>query len=235
MEPDTATVQDHSKYTYDGDPNAVDHLEWPTAPGTGPDGKTLYYFSGDHTPEDKNGDGLGGEWHLYEEPTTPVATDNIGPTPPATDPALASQGQAEPQVVPEQRPQAFIAPTGGVSESSKRLDNNEPATQEEIDRANSQEAKDASAANSLTPRLFEGQRVTFVSGPEQGRMGFVSQVVFPDAVQQMISTSGIPQARFAEVAQYIIRTRDGRSDIISATPDQIKPLDDIEGWGRGQI
>jgi hypothetical protein len=148
--------------------------------------------------------------------------------------AASAQSPAELQTVPEQRPQAFDG-VDTVSESSTRLDTNVPATQEDYDRANSDKAKKDSVKNSRTPRLYEGQRVTFIDGPEKGRMGFVTHVEFTDAVQQMISSSGIPEARFAEVAAYIIRTRDGRSDVISAKPSEVKPLDDIEGWGRGQI
>lgn len=146
----------------------------------------------------------------------------------------AAQSPAELQTVPEQRPQAFDGDSV-VSEASTRLDSNVPATQEDYDRANSDKAKADSVKNSRTPRLYEGQRVTFIDGPEKGRMGFVTHVEFTDAVQQMIGSAGISEARFADVAAYIVRTRDGRSDVISAKPSEIKPLDDIEGWGRGQI
>lgn len=148
--------------------------------------------------------------------------------------AAAAQSPAELQTVPEQRPQAFDG-DNVVSETSTRLDSNTPATQEDYDRADSDKAKKDSIKNSRSPRLYEGQRVTFIDGPEKGRMGFVQSVVFTDAVQQMMASTGIPEARFAEVQSYIIRTRDGRSDVISAKPEEVKPLDDIEGWGRGQI
>lgn len=170
-----------------------------------------------------------------DSPATPPAPEAPQTIQEQMAAAAAAQSPAEPQVVPEQRPQAFISPTGGISEASKRLDTNVPPTQEEIDVANSDEAKAASAANSLTPRLYEGQRVTFVSGPEVGRMAYVVSVAYKDAIQEMIASHGGVNARFAEVECYILRTRDGRTDTLVATPDQIRPLDDIEGWGRGQI
>jgi hypothetical protein len=149
--------------------------------------------------------------------------------------AAAAQSPAEPQTVPEQRPQAFTGATL-VSDSSKRLDGAPAATEEDFKRANSDEAKKASIENSRTPNLVVGQRVVITEpNPEAGRMAYVLQIAYADGIQGMLANSGTPEARFAEVESYVLRTRDGRTDTLDVPPDQVKPLDDIAGWGRGQI
>jgi hypothetical protein len=154
--------------------------------------------------------------------------------------AAALQSPAEPQLVPEQRPQAAItpAPGAGVSEASKRIDaaGAKPMDQEAYDRANSDEQKAAAKEASRLPNLTEGQRVV-VSGdhPEAGRMAYIMGVHYTDGIQDMIAKSGTGEARFADVDHYVLRTRDGRSDVFTATRDQVTPLEVNEGWGRGQI
>lgn len=150
--------------------------------------------------------------------------------------AHAAQEENASQTIPEQRPTAVDgAGVAVVSESSKRLDNNVAASPEDFERADSDEAKEASKENSRFPNLVIGQRVTIIDGPEAGRMAYVDRIEYTDGIQQMLSASGQPEARFAEVENYIVRTRDGRSDTLTVDPAHIKPLDDIEGWGRGQI
>jgi hypothetical protein len=148
----------------------------------------------------------------------------------------AAQSPAEPQVVPEVRPQAFQQ-AELHSDSELRAQAAQPqATQEDYDRANSDEAKEAAIKNSRTPNLVVGTRVQIVEPhPEAGRMAFVQQVVPADGIQGMMIATGVPEARFAELSGYIVKTRDGRSDILEVKPDEVKPLDDIQGWGRGQI
>lgn len=147
----------------------------------------------------------------------------------------AAQSPAERQTVPEQRPQAFSG-AESVSDASKRLDKAVAPTEEGYERANSDEAKEASIKNSRTPNLVEGQRVQILEpNSEAGRMAYVLKVVPSDGIQGMLAASGTPEARFAELSGYVVRTRDGRSDILEVKPEEVKPLDDIQGWGRGQI
>lgn len=136
--------------------------------------------------------------------------------------------------IPEQRPAGFEG-VDKVSDASVRIDNNEPATQDDFDRANSDEQKQAAAESSRTPILIVGQRVTIIDGPEVGRMGYVLSINYVDALNAMLANSPHSERRFAEVESYVVRTRDGRSDTLSLKPSEIRPLDDIEGWGRGQI
>jgi hypothetical protein len=153
--------------------------------------------------------------------------------------AAAAQSPAEPQVVPEVRPQAAVtpAPGQGVSEASKRIDTAAPAMgQEAYDRANSDEAKAAATEASRMPNLTEGQRVVITGdNPEAGRMAYIQSIAYKDGIQDMVAHSGTGEARFADVDHYVIRTRDGRSDLLVVPPDQVTPLEDNEGWGRGQI
>jgi hypothetical protein len=85
------------------------------------------------------------------------------------------------------------------------------------------------------PHLIDGQRVQVTSGQYEGRMASVSSVTYTDAVQEMISRSGGPESRYAQASSYVLRTRDGRAEIISVSADQVSPLEPEDGWGRGQV
>lgn len=153
----------------------------------------------------------------------------------AAEAALQSPG--EPQTVPEQRPQAFIAPAEGEgdSEAGKRLAKAGKAMgQEAYDRAKEGAKKDKSEGR--RPRLYPGQRVQIIEpNDEAGRMAFVQTPQFPDAVQELLANSGTAEAPFAEVESYIVRTRDGRSDLLVIPADELRTLEPLQGWGRGQI
>lgn len=194
------------------------------------------------------------------DPSTPTdSSDPASVTPPEsgappdpaispdlTDPAVqaavaATQTSADDQTVavPEQRPQVFTQPDPvGQSEASKRAAaaTAPAATQADYDRANSDEAKEASVEAGRLPNLIVGTRVQ-ISGdhPEAGRMAHVVAVEYASPIDALLGSSATPEARFAEVADYIVRTRDGRSDVLVTKPDQVTPLDSIQGWGRGQI
>lgn len=65
-----------SVYTTDGDPSAVDATSWP---GTGlqtteSPPRPVFFYAGDTSPGDKNGDGVGGVWHLYTGQTAPAGS-----------------------------------------------------------------------------------------------------------------------------------------------------------------
>jgi hypothetical protein len=66
-------------------------------------------------------------------------------------------------------------------------------------------------------------------------MAYVSGHVFNDPSQKLLFYSAAPGKESAKVDEYEVTTRDGRTDLLTVTPDQIKPLDDIQGWGRGSI
>jgi hypothetical protein len=118
------------------------------------------------------------------------------------------------------------------------MDSAPAATQEDYDRANSDEAKEAAAKEARAPNLLPGQRVQLtgkdVTGVDQsGRMAYVLQPNYPDPIQAMIAGYGGPEARFAEVETYDVQTRDGRQDRLTVAPDALTPLEINEGWGRG--
>lgn len=198
------------------------------------------------------------------DPTTPTdSSDPAAITPPESDPGVTTNpSQSDPTTpldpavqagiaatqasaddlnptVPEQRPQVFTGPIPGHdSDSAKRAAAAAApaATQEDYDRANSDEAKEAATAAGRLPNFLVGQRVQIVGDhPEAGRMAHVTAIEYASGVDALLGTSATPEARFAEVEDYVIRTRDGRSDLLTATADQLKPLDTIQGWGRGQI
>jgi hypothetical protein len=148
--------------------------------------------------------------------------------------AASAQSPGEPQVVPEQRPQAFISPTGGDSAAGKRLAKAGKAMgQEAYDRAK-KGAKGESEGR--FHRLYPGQRVQILPpNDEAGRMAFVQAAQYSDAVQELIANSGTAEAPFAEVESYIVQTRDGRSDLLVVPVDELTTLEPLQGWGRGQI
>lgn len=180
----------------------------------------------------------------YDPTAPPHAWGNVpgintppGPTEEQIAASAGVQSPGEPQEVAEQRPQAFQGtPGAGVSESSKRLDVSQPHGPEEIAAANSEANKAAADENSRMPNLVVGTRVQIVEPhSEAGRMAFVQSIVYKDGIQQMLAAADTPERRFAEVLQYILVTRDGRSDTLTAEPNEVKALDVIQGWGRGQI
>lgn len=91
------------------------------------------------------------------------------------------------------------------------------------------------ASEGVLPVLLQGTRVQITKGEFEGRMAYVVRQEFAsDADHVQFNTSGHPKRMFAKVDRYILKTRDARNEQISAAPDEISPLDDIEGWGRGQ-
>jgi hypothetical protein len=164
-------------------------------------------------------------------PTEPTPEEDFYKQEEAT--AMA-QSPGEPQVVPEQRPQAFISATGGDSEAGKRAAARIGKAMGPENYAAAQPIDGVSEGSK--PRLYPGQRVVIMDpNPEAGRMAFVQGINYTDAIQALIAASGTPQASMAEVQSYIVQTRDGRSDVLDVPPDEVKPLEILGGWGRGQI
>jgi hypothetical protein len=86
------------------------------------------------------------------------------------------------------------------------------------------------------PRFYPGQRVQIVADhPEAGRMAYVQTPIYDDAIQELIGNSGTSEARMAEVDAYVVKTRDGRSDLLVVPSEDLRPLEAHQGWGRGQI
>jgi hypothetical protein len=149
--------------------------------------------------------------------------------------AAEAQSPAEPQTVPERRPQAFLSPTGGDSEAGKRAAKlTEAMGPEAYERAKVDEKHHGGEGR--LPRLYPGQRVQILADhPEAGRMAYIQAPIFDDAIQELIGNSGSSEARFATVDSYVVRTRDGRSDVLVVPSEDLTPLEVHQGWGRGQI
>jgi hypothetical protein len=146
----------------------------------------------------------------------------------------AAQSQEERQVVPERRPQAFLGAMGGDSAAGKRAAARAAKAMgpEEYAAAEPKEGESEGRAR----RLYPGQRVVIIAPNEEaGRMAFVQTINYTDALQELLASSGTPEASFAEVESYIVQTRDGRSDLLDVLPSEVEPLETIGGWGRGQI
>jgi hypothetical protein len=151
--------------------------------------------------------------------------------------AAAAQGVDDgTQTVPEQRPQAFMSPAKGEGDSAagKRAAARAAKAMgpEAYERAKPKEG----VSEGRTPHLYPGQRVVIIQPNEEaGRMALVQVINYKDDIQTLIAGSGTPEARFAEVTSYVVLTRDGRSDTLNVPANEVKPLETIGGWGRGQI
>ena len=88
----------------------------------------------------------------------------------------------------------------------------------------------------VQPVLVEGTRVQIIAGEANGRMGYVFSIEFAsDADFTRWKTPDHPKRNTAKVAKYLIKTRDGRSETFSVAPDELRVLDETNGWGRGSI
>jgi hypothetical protein len=93
---------------------------------------------------------------------------------------------------------------------------------------------DRPTASGVRPVLLEGAKVHVTSGPYEGRMAYVVGHTFAsDGDYLQFNTAGHPKRMFAKVERYLLKTRDSRAERISATPDEVTPLSDIDGWARG--
>lgn len=87
----------------------------------------------------------------------------------------------------------------------------------------------------VKPVLLEGQTVEVTGGPYRGRMAVVRRHQFAsDADLIQFMTPNHPKRMFAKVDKYVLWTRDARAELISVDASDVKPLDSIGGWARGQ-
>lgn len=91
----------------------------------------------------------------------------------------------------------------------------------------------------VLPVFLEGQRVQVISGEHagvSGRMAYITGHHFAsDEDYLQFHTAGHPKRMFAEVNTYLVETRDGRNERFSVKPEEIRPLESTNGWGRGSI
>jgi len=123
-----------------------------------------------------------------------------------------------------------VAPEEGQLETAEPT---EDTTKKEVQKA---EKVDAKSAQGRLPTLREGTRVEVTDGEYKGRMGAIIRVEYADTDAYLqANTPGHPDRPFAEVASYIVRTRDAQNITIGVGPDELKELDVIQGWARGQV
>ena len=86
------------------------------------------------------------------------------------------------------------------------------------------------------PNLAVGQRVRVTGGEFEGRMAYILDIHYADTEALLQATApGHPYRAFAEVSEYIVRSRDGRNETFSVAPDEVESLESTNGWGRGSI
>lgn len=96
--------------------------------------------------------------------------------------------------------------------------------------------KVAPESEGVQPILVEGTRLQVISGEYTGRMAYITTVNYATPEDEARARAPYGKNRnTAKVASYIVKTRDGRTDTFSVTPDQIRVLDETNGWGRGSI
>lgn len=87
----------------------------------------------------------------------------------------------------------------------------------------------------VLPVLLEGQTVEVTGGQFAGRMGVIMRQNFAsDADYLQFHAPGHPKRMFAKVESYIVKTRDSRNELVSVQADDLKALDSVDGWARGQ-
>lgn len=88
----------------------------------------------------------------------------------------------------------------------------------------------------VMPVLLEGTKLQVVAGEYTGRMAYIVDINFatPEDEQRFHNPVG-KKRNTAKVESYLVKTRDGRTDQFTVTPDQIRVLDQSNGWGRGSI
>lgn len=162
-----------------------------------------------------------------ETPAEPESSEEEAPeegsvqTPP---PGSTDTGDASAPLTPA--PEPSEPPSGSVVAPATRS----PGAAPEVATA------DLPEEEPFIPHLMVGARGTILPPHENaGRMVVVTSVEYTDPIQTLLANSGTPAAASAKVQDYIVRTRDGRSDTIVVPPDQLQPLEVNEGWGRGQI
>lgn len=101
------------------------------------------------------------------------------------------------------------------------------------------ESPEGPESEGVQPVYLEGQTVQVIDGEHAGvggRMAFIIGHNFAtDQDFLQFHTGGHPKRMFAKVDTYLVETRDGRNERFSVTPDEIRPLDSTNGWGRGSI
>lgn len=144
------------------------------------------------------------------------------------------------RVVPEQRPQATIAPDPVDGEVAKRLreeespmaDNAPPHGYEEHKRAASAaQAKKAEKESMGPERLFPGA-YAYIDNPDgegkehHGRAVAVNRVEeFASPEDEALANSGYnPNRRFAQVKTYECSSRDGRAELLIVSAEHLRTV-----------
>jgi hypothetical protein len=92
--------------------------------------------------------------------------------------------------------------------------------------------KKKAAVVSKTPRLLEGQRGTITGGIHDGRSAVITKCNFKSLDDERLAAAGTPESRFAECESYVVRTRDGRSDLLEVAPEDFEVLEHDSDFGR---
>ena len=123
-----------------------------------------------------------------------------------------------------------------VDPDQDQLETAEPTDDTGDKEVKKAEKVDAKSAQGRNPSLREGTRVQVIDGDYAGRMGVIIRVEYASTEAYLqANTPGHPDRPFAEVAEYIVRTRDAQNITIGVAPEDLKQLDVIDGWARGQV
>jgi len=151
--------------------------------------------------------------------------------------AAKDQNLQSPNAVPEQRPIASQQVAEPESETVQRLREEgelqeEPMGQEAYEKADSDSQAKKAAKESRSVPLAEGQRVKIVDGPYEGNFGAITGVQYASVEDERLHAAGTDESRFAEVAEYQVRTRGGRHALVFLEPDQVEPVEQT-AYDRG--
>jgi transcription antitermination factor NusG len=136
----------------------------------------------------------------------------------------SAQALADPNAVPEHRPQASQIPNT-MSEREKEKAEEEPLGKEDYEAAesDSQLKKAEKEETEHGPEhLRDGDKVYIIDGEYEGAVGVVVDVTWENLEEQTKARSGDPAvARFAKASEYLVRTR-GQQHLVSVTPEEVE-------------
>lgn len=144
----------------------------------------------------------------------------------------ASQNLTGENVVPEKRPIASQEKTDyhesdeyvKLRDREDALAQQEPMGKEAYDRADSDSQRKKADKASRNEVMPAASFVKVIDGDYEGRVGAVIEVHYKDEAAERQAALGTPEARFAEVDHYLIRTRDGRNDLLSVKPEEVQAV-----------
>lgn len=187
-------------------------------------------------PEDEKGQGTATATPPSAPPQEEASTNGSSSSDEFREEQLrvaATQNLEGDNVVPERRPIASQVVDDyhqsdtylKLREEGSTLAQEEPMDQSAYDKADADSQRKKAAKAERQEVMLPASFVEITKdGAHKGRPAAVLEVHYKDEAAERRAALGTPEARFAEVDHYIVRTRDDRSDLVEVKPDEVRPL-----------